>query len=57
MLFSLALQEKLMNVSTLNINNGSYLEKMRWSSHEARMCEDRGVHRVLVGKSEGMRPL
>ena len=25
--------------------------------HVARMGEDRGVHRVLVGKPEGKRPL
>ena len=25
--------------------------------HVARMCEDRGVYRVLVGKPEGRRPL
>jgi len=27
--------------------------RMRWAGHVARMGEDRGVHRVLVGKSEG----
>jgi len=27
---------------------------MRWAGHVARMGEDRGVHRVLVGKPEGM---
>jgi hypothetical protein len=30
---------------------------MRWAGHVARMVEDSGVHRVLVGKSEGKRPL
>ena len=30
---------------------------MRWAGHVARMGEDRGVHRVLVGKPEGKRPL
>ena len=30
---------------------------MRWAGHVARMEEDRGVHRVLVGKPEGKRPL
>ena len=30
---------------------------MRWVGHVARMGEGRGVHRVLVGKSEGKRPL
>jgi hypothetical protein len=31
--------------------------RMRWAGHVARMGVDRGVHRVLVGKPEGMRPL
>ena len=30
--------------------------RMRWAGHVARMG-GRGVHRVLVGKSEGKRPL
>jgi hypothetical protein len=30
---------------------------MRWAGHVARMGKGRGVHRVLVGKSEGKRPL
>jgi len=31
--------------------------RMRWAGHVARMREDRDVHRVLVGKHEGKRPL
>ena len=31
--------------------------QMRWAGHVARMGEDRGVHRVLVGKPERKRPL
>jgi len=31
--------------------------RMRWAGQVARMGEDRGVHRVLVGKPEGKRPL
>jgi hypothetical protein len=31
--------------------------RMRWAGHVARMGEDRGVHRVLVGKPEGKSPL
>jgi len=31
--------------------------RMRWTRHVARMREDRGVHRVLVGKPDGRRPL
>jgi len=30
---------------------------MRWAGHVARMGEERGVYRVLVGNSEGKRPL
>jgi hypothetical protein len=30
---------------------------MRWAGHVARMGEGRGVHRVLVGKPEGKKPL
>ena len=30
---------------------------MRWAGHVARMGEDRGEHRMLVGKPEGKRPL
>jgi len=31
--------------------------RMRWAGNVARMGERRGVYRVLVGKSEGKRPL
>ena len=31
--------------------------RMRWAGHVARMGEERGAYRVLVGKPEGMRPL
>ena len=31
--------------------------RMRWAGNVARMGEDRGVHRVLVGKPERKRPL
>jgi hypothetical protein len=31
--------------------------RMRWAGHVARMWEDRGMHRVLVGKPEGKRSL
>ena len=30
---------------------------MRWAGHVARMGEERGVYRVLVGKPERRRPL
>jgi len=31
--------------------------RMRWAGHVVRMGEGRGVHRVLVGKPEGKRPM
>ena len=31
--------------------------RMRWAGHVARMDEERGVYRVLLGKPEGRRPL
>jgi hypothetical protein len=31
--------------------------RMIWAGHVARMGEERRVHRVLVGKPEGKRPL
>ena len=31
--------------------------RMRWAEHVARVGEERGVYRVLVGKLEGRRPL
>jgi hypothetical protein len=31
--------------------------RMRWAGHMAYMGEEREVHRVLVGKPEGKRPL
>ena len=31
--------------------------RMRWAGHAARMGEDGAVHRMLVGKPEGKRPL
>ena len=31
--------------------------RMRWAGHVARMEEGRGVHKVLMGKPEGKRPL
>jgi hypothetical protein len=31
--------------------------RMRWAGHVARMEEKRNAYRILVGKSEGKRPL
>jgi hypothetical protein len=30
---------------------------MRWAGHVAQMGENRNAYRILVGKSEGKRPL
>ena len=35
----------------------NFVDKWVWAGHVARMGVDRGVHRVLVGKPEGKRPL
>jgi hypothetical protein len=32
-------------------------KRMRWAGHVARMGEKRNAYRLLVGKSEGRRPL
>ena len=31
--------------------------RMRWAGHVARMGEERGIYRVLVGKPEGRNPM
>ena len=31
--------------------------RLRWAGHVARIEEGRGVHKVLVGKPEGKRPV
>jgi hypothetical protein len=33
------------------------LRRMRWEGHVERMGEKRNAHRLLMGKSEGKRPL
>ena len=40
-----------------NIERVVKSRRMRWAGHVSRMGEGRGVHRVLVGKPEGKRPL
>jgi hypothetical protein len=50
--------EELNDVYSLpNIVRMVKSRRMRWAGNVARMGEDRGVHRVLVGKPEGERPL
>ena len=43
--------------SSPNIVRVIKLRRMRLAGHVARMGDERGVFRVLVGKSEGRRPL
>jgi len=43
--------------SSPNIVREIKSRRMRWAGHVARMGEERGVYRILVGKPEGMRPL
>jgi len=40
-----------------NIVRVKKLRRIIWAGHVARMGEERGVYRVLVGKPEGKRPL
>jgi len=50
--------EELSNLYTLpNIVRVVKSRRMRWEGRVARMEEGRGVHRVLVEKPEGKRPL
>ena len=51
-------KEKLRDFYSLpNIVRVVKSRRMRWAGHVARIGEGRGVHRVLVGKTEGKRPL
>jgi hypothetical protein len=43
--------------SSPNIVRVIKARRMKWVGHVARMGEERGVYRVLVGKLEGKRPL
>ena len=43
--------------SAPNIVRGIKSRRMRWAVHVARMGEERGVYRALVGKPVGRRPL
>jgi len=43
--------------SSPNIVRVMKWRRMRWAGHVARVVEERGLYRVLVGKPEGKRPL
>ena len=50
--------EELRDIYTLpNIVLVVKSRRMRWAGHVARMGEGRVVHRVLLGKPDGKRPL
>jgi hypothetical protein len=49
--------EEIHNYSSPSIIRIIMSRRMRWAGHVARMGEKRNVHRLLVGKPEGMRPL
>jgi hypothetical protein len=50
--------EELHNLySSPSISRIIKLRRMMWAGHVARMGEKRNVYRLLVGKSEGKRPL
>ena len=43
--------------SSRNIVRVIKSRRMRWAGHVARMGEERGMYRVLLGNPEGRRPL
>ena len=49
--------EELNDLYSTNIVRMIKSRRMRWAGHVARMGEEKGVYRVLVGKPEGRRPL
>ena len=50
-------KEELSDLYLPNIVRVVKSRRMRWAGHVACMGQGRGVHRVLVGKPEGKRPL
>jgi len=51
------LTKQVLSTSGKTVFPGKPLISMRWAGHVARMGEERGVYRVLLGKPEGRRPL
>ena len=49
-------KHKILTLYSLKPRN-SKMHHTRWAGHVARMGEERGVYRVLVGKPEGRSPL
>jgi len=55
--YSLHNEEINVLYSSPNIVRVIKSRRMRWAGHVARMGEESGLYRVLVGKPEGKRPL
>jgi len=51
------LKEQHLALCTIIFKCNTTHKRMSWAGHVARMGEERGVYRVLVGKPEGKRPL
>jgi hypothetical protein len=49
--------DELRSLYSHNIVRVIKSRRMRWAGHVARMGQGRSVYRVLVGRSEGNRPL
>ena len=48
---------KKLDATEINIVRVIKSRRMRWAGHVARMGEEMGVYKVLLGKPEGKRPL
>ena len=49
--------EELNDLYSSNVVRVIKSRRMRWAGHVARMGEEWGVYKVLVGKPEGRRPM
>jgi hypothetical protein len=49
--------EKLNDLSSLNIVRVIKSRRMRWTGHVPLIGERKGIHRILARKPEGTRPL
>ena len=54
---SVEVKESEARYSSPNIVGVIKSRRMRWAGHVARMGEERGAYRVLLGKPDGKRPL
>jgi len=59
-MYSLTIHSPLIenhNQSGIKLVLPIFSRRIKWTEHVGRMDERRGVYRVLVGKTEGKRPL